>query len=89
MQVVFDKRFTKDARGIRDATLKQKVRSAIERIEQAESLSAISQLRKLQGHPTAYRMRVGDYRIGLFVLDRNIVELVRVLHRKDIYESFP
>lgn len=89
MQVVFDKRFTKDAKVIRNVALKQKVRSAIERIEQAESLSAVSQLKKLRGHPTAYRMRVGDYQIGLFVLDQNTVELVRVLHRKDIYSSFP
>jgi len=89
MQVVFDKRFTKDITKIKHQALKQKIKATIEQIEQAGSITKVNKLKKLKGHPAAYRIRVGDYRMGLFVLDENTVELVRVLHRKDIYSSFP
>ncbi|MGA1264796.1 MAG: type II toxin-antitoxin system RelE family toxin, partial [Prochlorothrix sp.] len=51
-------------------------------------------LLKLKGYDTYYRIRVGDYRIGLEVLhqsDSGNLEIVfvRVLHRKEIYRYFP
>ena len=45
---------------------------------------------KLRGHENYYRIRVGDYRIGLWLnFDRRLVEFRRVLHRSQIYRSFP
>lgn len=35
-----------------------------------------------------YRIRIGDYRIGIFV-EGKTVEFARVVHRKDIYQQFP
>ncbi len=35
-----------------------------------------------------YRIRVGDYRIGVEVVGDEIL-FVRILHRKDIYRYFP
>ncbi|MBP1468695.1 type II toxin-antitoxin system RelE/ParE family toxin [Candidatus Chloroploca sp. M-50] len=35
-----------------------------------------------------YRIRIGDYRLGLFVEDDTIT-VVRFLHRRDIYRYFP
>ena len=89
MEVFFDKRFTKDVKKIKNPALKQKIKTTIEQIEQADSLKAVSRVKKLQGHTTAYRIRVGNYRLGFFLLDQNTLELVRVLHRKDIYSNFP
>lgn len=89
MEVVFDKRFTKDIKKIKDPALKQKIKTAIEQLEQADDLKAVGRVKKLQGHTTVYRIRVGDYRLGFFLLDQDTVELVRVLHRKDIYSDFP
>ncbi len=45
---------------------------------------------KLSGYKTYYKIRVGDYRIGLRIEhDINSVEFQRVLHRRDIYRKFP
>ena len=40
----------------------------------------------MTGEATAYRVRVGDYRIVYEVLDdRLVVQVVRVGHRRDVY----
>ncbi len=47
-------------------------------------------VQKLKGHSNYYRVRVGNYRIGLYIdLTDEVVEFRRVLHRKDIYRRFP
>ena len=89
MKVTFDKSFTKDVKNIKQPSLKEKIKKAIEEAERAEDINAIQKLKKLKGHQTAYRIRVGDYRIGFFLLNQDTIEFVRVLHRKDIYSSFP
>lgn len=43
---------------------------------------------KLEGYKIAYRIKLGDYRIGVFIEDETI-EFVRFVHRKDIYKKFP
>lgn len=45
---------------------------------------------KLVGHQSYYKIRVGDYRIGLYINsgEQNI-EFQRVLHRREIYRRFP
>lgn len=45
---------------------------------------------KLSGYQTFYKIRVGDYRIGLQInSDEHLVEFLRVLHRREIYRKFP
>ena len=45
-------------------------------------------LKKLKGAKNYFRLKLGDYRIGL-TLENNIVIFVRFLDRKDIYKYFP
>ena len=45
-------------------------------------------LRKLRGSDRYYRIRVGEYRVGLSV-EGDTVTFVRFLHRKDVYRYFP
>ncbi|HIJ73059.1 MAG TPA: type II toxin-antitoxin system RelE/ParE family toxin [Candidatus Hydrogenedentes bacterium] len=43
--------------------------------------------RKLQGTEHTYRLRVGDYRVIYEVLDKRlIIQIVRVRHRRDVYQ---
>jgi len=51
-------------------------------------LSDIQNLKKMQGYDTFYRIRLGDYRIGIEVVADQVI-LVRILHRKYIYRYFP
>ena len=59
-----------------------------EEIPSYESLAQITNLKKLKGEDSAYRIRVGDYRIGVFIKN-DVVTFARILHRRDIYRYFP
>jgi len=88
MQVEFLSQFNKDIDKIRSENIKHSVHRIILRVESAQSLSEIPNIKKLSGHKSAYRIRIGDYRIGIFV-EGKTVEFARVVHRKDIYQLFP
>ncbi|WP_417909752.1 type II toxin-antitoxin system RelE family toxin [Candidatus Electronema sp. PJ] len=45
-------------------------------------------MKKLKGYDTFYRVRIGDYRIGLKLAEDGLI-FVRCLHRKEIYRYFP
>jgi len=87
MDVVFRRSFLKDIRGV-DSVLARRIERVIMELEQATSLYEIRHLKRLAGSNVYYRIRVGNYRIGLR-LDEDRVTLVRFLHRKDIYRYFP
>jgi mRNA interferase RelE/StbE len=66
----------------------KRIREKIDEVERAQSLSEISKLKKLSGHAAYYRIRVGDYRLGITAAEDTVV-FVRFLNRKDIYKYFP
>jgi len=68
--------------------LLQRIQEVIEEVESIDSLTDLSNVKKLKAEGDYYRVRVGDYRIGLSVSE-DIVTFVRVLHRKEIYRYFP
>ena len=88
MKVEFRGSFVRDLKSIVDQTLLERVREIIESAEQVNSLAAISNLKKLKGPGNYYRIRVGNYRIGIAFEGKNVT-FVRFLHRKDIYKYFP
>ncbi len=65
-----------------------RVRAVILDIENAVSLDGISNVKKLTAKGSFYRIRVGDYRIGLIV-EAELITFIRVLHRKEMYRNFP
>jgi mRNA interferase RelE/StbE len=64
------------------------VEAAILEVEGAARLGDLAGVRKVSGSDGFFRLRIGDYRIGLAV-EGEAVEFVRVLHRKEIYRHFP
>lgn len=88
MKTEFLRKFSKDLDKINDKSLLELIAGAIEWVEGNEASVVIPNLKKLVGHKNAYRIRIGDYRIGVFV-EGNTVEFARILHRKDIYRVFP
>ena len=88
MDVSFKTGFLRDIKKVKDKKLLKKVEDAIEEIEMAENIKDIRNLKKLEGYEEYYRLRVGEYRIGLIMVKGHIY-LIRFLHRKDLYRKFP
>jgi len=88
LKTEFLKQFDKDAENISVQSIRDEVTKAIENIEKAGKRAEIKGLKKLSGYKNAFRIRIGDYRIGIFI-SKDTVEFARVAHRKDIYKVFP
>lgn len=88
MNVQFRASFSKDLRNIKNKNLLDRIKEVIEHIEKAQNPQDISNLKKLKGGNIYYRVRVGEYRIGL-TIENNTVAFVRCLNRKEIYRYFP
>ena len=54
----------------------------------ARDISEIPNLKKLKSDGDYYRIRIGDYRLGLIIENGTII-FVRLLHRSEIYRYFP
>jgi len=88
MKVEFHQNFDKDLAQSKDAILAKQIRKLIMRLETAQVLNEIPNVKKLSGGSNFYRVRLGDYRVG-FILSGTKVTLMRVLHRREIYRYFP
>ena len=88
MKVEFKESFAKDLKDLQDKSLLKRAKEVIEAVEQADSFVNIRNLKKLKGGGNYFRLRVGDYRVGV-VLESDTVIFVRFLNRKDIYKYFP
>lgn len=88
MKTAFRKSFVQDLKKVKNQNLLKRVRHAIEQVEAATSLSEIANLKKLAGSDSCYRIRLGDYRLGIYLAD-DVIEFVRCLHRRDLYRFFP
>lgn len=88
MKVEYLKRFSKDLDELKLKSVKQSLIRLIELMEATDSLEKIPNTKKLKGHKTAYRTRIGDYRLGFF-FENSTILLARFVNRKDIYKIFP
>ncbi len=57
-------------------------------LKECEEIAQIPNIKKLKGFENFYRIRIGDYRLGLAIEDDRVI-LLHFLHRKDIYKFFP
>jgi mRNA interferase RelE/StbE len=88
MIVKIDKSFAKDLAQIKDRRLCNRIGDCIEQIQKADTLSQIGSLKKITLKSHYYRIRLGDFRLGIKV-DGTTVIFIRALHRKEIYRYFP
>lgn len=88
MNVFFDKSFGKSIDKINDKILLNRIEKVIIQSEKANEIKSISNLKKIIGFKNYYRIKIGDYRIGVEIIENNI-RFICVLHRKDIYKKFP
>lgn len=89
MRALFTKSFAKDLRKHKkNLELLKQVQKIIENVEQAEAITELSNLKQLKAEGRYYRIRTGDYRIGITIENEKII-FIRVLHRREIYRFFP
>jgi mRNA interferase RelE/StbE len=86
--VNYESTFLKDVKKIRDPKLSSKLKSNIENLKAIINLTELNKIKKLKGHNIYYRLQIGDYRLG-FSYENEEIDLIRFLHRKDIYKFFP
>ena len=88
MKFEFEKAFVKDFRKLKSRELAILISEVITQVSNASSSHEIINLKKLSGYKSAFRIRIGDYRIGV-IIEKNIVTFVAFAHRKEIYKRFP
>ncbi|MEI8115612.1 MAG: type II toxin-antitoxin system RelE/ParE family toxin [Bacteroidia bacterium] len=88
MNFEFEKAFVKDFRKLKNKELASSILEVIKQVSEAASPNEIINLKKLSGYKSAFRIRIGDYRIGV-INENDTVTFVAFAHRKDIYKRFP
>ena len=87
MQVEFRKKFLKEL-----SKLPNPYQSNIEEfvfdILPNYSLSEIGKIEKMKGYKDYFKIRFGDYRVGI-KKENNIIIVETVKHRREIYKFFP
>lgn len=89
MIIEFDKSFEKSLEKTRNKSLFQKIEKVIIEFEHAKSLTDLPNVKKLTGYKYYYRVRIGEYRLGIEKISENTYRFIIVAHRKDIYKTFP
>ena len=88
MKTGFKSSFAKDLKAIKNKTVLDAVAKLIEVVEAAQNLRAIPDVKKLKAKGDYYRIKLGDYRVGI-TLNKDEITFVRCLDRKEIYRYFP
>jgi len=88
LKVEFTASFKRGLKRISDSTFLQRVNVVVLDVQSAESIQAIRHVKKMGGAKGHYRIRVGEYRIGVRIMGA-MVTFVRVLDRKDLYKYCP
>lgn len=89
MKVEYRQLFLKDLKKLKKQPVYQRVFSlAFEIIPNARDLTELNNVKAMKGYPNRYRIRIGDYRVGIEISGERL-EIMRVLHRREFYRYFP
>ena len=88
MKVRFRKRFLKELSKIPKAERSNIELFVFKELPKANSIFELGNVEKMKGYASYYKVRFGQYRIGLKMENDRII-LERALHSKDIYRYFP
>ena len=88
MQIELTRKFQKQVENCNDKHIISKILDIIQAVIASENLNEFPNLKKLTGYKNFFRIRLGNYRIGLVIEDKTIV-FAAFDHRSDIYKYFP
>ena len=91
MIVSYRKLFLKDLANYKSSTIFLKVKKIvfedIPKLEKFNEIFQIYDIIQLKGTKNRYRIKIGEFRIGLELND-NSIEFLRFLHRREFYRYF-
>jgi mRNA interferase RelE/StbE len=88
--VVVANRFFKDLDKLPESIRARVTDFVANKLPAAENPLASLKLEKLRNSHDCYKVRFGDYRLGLKIDAGNrTIRVCRILHRRDIYRYFP
>lgn len=88
MKILVNKVFLKELSKL-PSKERQKVEMLLfQEVENYTSPAQIPNFQKLKGYKNYFKIRFGDYRIGL-KMENDTLYFERILHRKDIYKFYP
>lgn len=88
MNVKVTEAFNKDISKLRNKKIILAIKAVLLKIEKAGTLSEIPNVKKMEGTKNYFRVRIGDYRLGIF-MSENTVYVSRFLNKNEIYRYFP
>jgi mRNA-degrading endonuclease RelE of RelBE toxin-antitoxin system len=89
VEVEYRQAFLKDLKQLKSSSSYQSIYDlAFTTLPSINTLQDISDIKAMKGYAGRYRIRIGDYRIGIEV-NENVIEIMRVLHRREFYRYFP
>jgi mRNA interferase RelE/StbE len=88
MKVKYSKKFLKQLAAI-PSDIRSKIESFVfEELVLTLSIYEMGKVEKMKGYDGFYKVRFGNYRLGL-VIENEIVAVKTVVHRREIYKFFP
>ncbi|TRU32836.1 MAG: type II toxin-antitoxin system RelE/ParE family toxin [Microcystis aeruginosa Ma_MB_F_20061100_S20D] len=73
MKIQFVAKFSKDLRKIKDRKLLSEIKTIVNECKLAQTLDNITNLKKLKGYQGFYRIKIGDYRIGVAIINDELI----------------
>jgi len=88
-EVDFTKRFLKELASLPD-NVQKRIEVIVFQELKSDNPFSLGYIEKMKGYSDKYKIRVGDYRIGISVDSFNKrITCQRVAHRREIYRIFP
>jgi mRNA interferase RelE/StbE len=88
-KVKYTKRFLKELSKVPKNIQERAEKIVFTELKESDPFS-LGYVEQLKGFKDKYKIRIGDYRIGLSIdKEKKEIICVRIAHRKDIYKLFP
>lgn len=88
MKIKYSKKFLKQLAAV-PGDIRSKIESFVfEELVSTSSIYEMGKVEKMKGYDGFYKVRFGNYRLGL-VIENEVIAVKVVMHRREIYKFFP
>lgn len=89
-EVIYRPQFLRDLARLPESSRQQIEEFAFDVVPAVDNPLAVPGMEKMSGYKDYYKVRFGDFRVGVRVIRKgHVVEFQRALNRRDIYRHFP